>query len=40
MNKNDKEAKNAHARAKRDVAWEEFVEEMKKRGEWVEDAGE
>ena len=40
MNKNDKEAKNARARAKRDVAWEEFVEEMKKRGEWVEDAGE
>lgn len=40
MNKNDKETKNARARAKRDVAWEEFVEEMKRRGEWVEDAGE
>lgn len=40
MNKNDKETKNARAREKRDVAWEEFVAEMKKRGEWVEDAGE
>lgn len=40
MNNNDKERKNACKRAVRDEAWEGFVEEMKRRGEWVEDAGE
>lgn len=40
MIKNDKEHKNARARNVRDEAWEGFVEEMKRRGEWVEDAGE
>lgn len=37
--KNDKEHKNTRSRAKSasDEAWEGFVEEMKKRGEWTEE---